>query len=229
MNPPPTDPAYRAEEDPRDRGRPPQGVAAGVAGNESGHKEADHDLLRRMAAGEEGALGALYDRWAPLVHSVVMHILKDAHEAEETVEAAFWQAWRQASRYDVSRGTVSTWLTTIARSRALDRIRARNRIREESWSRFDPRQISALADAPAPGHDPLAGAESAERREIVIAAIQTLPQEQRETIEMAYFGGLSQSEIAARMGQPLGTVKTRARLAFEKLRERLQALQEETR
>lgn len=182
---------------------------------------ADRDLLRRMASRDEAALGELYDRWSTLVHSVVIRIVKDTEEAEETVEATFWQAWRQAARYEDSRGAVSTWLTTIARSRALDRVRARLRVREESLSRFGAEEIDSVADTSSTGHDPHSSAEATERHEIVVAAMATLPAEQRETIELAYFGGLSQSEIAERMGQPLGTVKTRVRLALEKLRERL--------
>lgn len=187
---------------------------------------ADRDLLRRMASGDEAALGELYDRWSTLVHSLVIRIVKDAEEAEETVEATFWQAWRQAARYEESRGAVSTWLTTIARSRALDRVRARLRVREESLSRSGA-EIDSVADTSSTGHDPHSSAEASERRDIVVAAIATLPPEQRETIELAYFGGLSQSEIAERTGQPLGTVKTRARLALDKLRERLSQFSEE--
>lgn len=178
-----------------------------------------------MASGDEAALGELYDRWSTLVHSLVIRIVKDAEEAEETVEATFWQAWRQAARYEESRGAVSTWLTTIARSRALDRVRARTRVLEQSLSRFGE-EIDSVADTSSTGRDPHSSAEASERRDIVVAAIATLPAEQRETIELAYFGGLSQSEIAERTGQPLGTVKTRARLALDKLRERLSQFSE---
>jgi RNA polymerase sigma-70 factor (ECF subfamily) len=179
-----------------------------------------------MAAGDESALGALYDRWVTPVHSLVLRLLADGDEAEDVVEEAFWQAWRQAARYEESRGAVSTWLITIARSRALDRLRARRRRQEEAWSQlgFGDMEGDTL---PAPAADsPLAGAEQAERRALVAKALMALPPEQRETIELAYFGGLSQSEIAERTGQPLGTVKTRVRLAMEKLRESLSMLRE---
>lgn len=180
-----------------------------------------------MADGDETALGALYDRWITLVHSLAVHLLRDAQEAEEVVEETFWQAWRQAARYDASRGAVSTWLTTIARSRALDRLRARRRVREEPWSQLAPDvETERMLPASEGEKDPLARAEAAERRTLVRSALDSLPPEQREVLEMSYFGGLSQSEIAERTGLPLGTVKTRARLALDKLRDRLAVLHE---
>jgi RNA polymerase sigma-70 factor (ECF subfamily) len=189
--------------------------------------ERDLTLIRRMANGEESALGELYDQWVTLVHSLAAHLLRDQDDAEEVVEETFWQAWRQSGRYDASRGAVSTWLTTIARSRSLDRLRARRRVREEPWSRL---AIDGEADRIAPAEagtaDPLTAAEMAERRALVRNALGRLPAEQREVLELAYFGGLSQSEIAERTGLPLGTVKTRARLALEKLRDRLSMLSE---
>ena len=185
----------------------------------------DAGLLRRMAAGDEAALGALYDRWSPLVHSVVLRIVGDRDDAEELVEETFWQAWRQAGRYDAVRGGVSAWLVVIARSRALDRVRLRG------WQRASAAGTEAEADtAPEAIVDvagPLQSAEQDETRRIVRAAMDALPAEQRETLEMAYFRGMSQSEIASATGQPLGTVKTRARLALQKLREALAVLREE--
>jgi RNA polymerase sigma-70 factor (ECF subfamily) len=186
----------------------------------------DGDLLRRMAAADETALGALYDRWSPLVHSLALRLLGDRAEAEEVVEETFWQAWRQAARYEESRGAVSTWLITIARSRALDRLRARRRAREEAMAELPELDLDASGAIEERADDPHRSAEQAERRARVAAALATLPPEQRETIVLAYFGGLSQSEIAERTGLPLGTVKTRTRLAMEKLRDQLAALRE---
>lgn len=185
----------------------------------------DAGLLRRMAAGDEAALGALYDRWSPLVHSVVLRIVGDREDAEELVEETFWQAWRQAGRYDAVRGGAGAWLAVIARSRALDRVRLRG------WQRASAAGTEAEADmapeAMADTAGPLQSAEQDETRRMVRAAMDALPAEQRETLEMAYFRGMSQSEIAAATGQPLGTVKTRARLALQKLREVLSVLREE--
>ena len=177
-----------------------------------------------MAAGDEAALGALYDRWSPLVHSVIMRVVNDADDAEELVEETFWQAWRQAGRYDASRGGISGWLVVIARSRALDRVRLRG------WQRAGAAASMDGDGAPEPVIEeggPLDAAELDETRRIVRAALERLPAEQRETVEMAYFRGMSQTEIAAATGQPLGTVKTRARLALQKLREALSVLREE--
>jgi RNA polymerase sigma-70 factor (ECF subfamily) len=183
--------------------------------------------MLRVARGDEQALGALYDRWSPLVFSLCAHILGDDDEAEEAVEETFWQAWRQASRYEGARGAVSTWLVTIGRSRALDRLRALRRVHEESWSQLADTDRGAIEPAAVPSaDDPQRSAEASERRAKVSAALDALPAEQRETIVLAYFGGLSQSEIAEQTGQPLGTVKTRTRLAMEKLRAQLSLLWE---
>lgn len=200
-----------------------QGNAAPVGGVPEARRTVeseDESLVRRMAAGDDQALGALYDRWHPVVHGVVSRLLRQADDVEDVVEETFWQAWRQASRFDLSRGTVQTWLLTIARSRALDRVRSLRRRREEPLEGDDGQPvIQPMAEG-----DPALDAEASERRRIVVAALSGLPAEQREALELGYFGGLSQSEIAARTGQPLGTVKTRMRLALQKLRSQLQAL-----
>jgi RNA polymerase sigma-70 factor (ECF subfamily) len=187
--------------------------------------DADGALLRRMAAGDESALGALYDRWSPLVHSVVARIVGDADDAAELVEEAFLQAWRQAGRYEGTRGGVSTWLVVIARSRALDRVRLAGHRRAAA---AEPLENAESAGSLLPDtHTPLAAAEIAETRQIVHAAMEKLPPDQRETLELAYFKGMSQSEIAEATGQPLGTVKTRCRLGLQKLREALSVLRED--
>jgi RNA polymerase sigma-70 factor (ECF subfamily) len=181
----------------------------------------DVALIRRMCDADETALGALYDRWVRSLYSLVFHLLKDADEAEDVVEETFWQAWRKASSYEPSRGAVSTWLLTIGRRRALDRLRARGRRREESMT-----QLGALADVASPVPDPSQMTEGSERRSHVQAALRGLPDEQREVLELGYFEGLSQTEIAELTGQPLGTVKTRMRLAMQKLREPLSMFRE---
>jgi RNA polymerase sigma-70 factor (ECF subfamily) len=181
----------------------------------------DVALIRRMCDADETALGALYDRWVRSLYSLVFHLLKDADEAEDVVEETFWQAWRKASSYEPSRGAVSTWLLTIGRRRALDRLRARSRRREESMT-----QLGGLADVASPIPDPLQATEGSERRSLVQAALRELPDEQREVLELGYFQGLSQTEIAEMTGQPLGTVKTRMRLAMQKLREPLSMYRE---
>ena len=193
--------------------------------------EADVALVRRMEAGDEQALSAFYARWYPVVTALVTRILKSAEDVEDVVEETFWQAWRQASRFAASRGSVQTWLLTIARSRALDRLRAARRLREESIDDA-PGAETGSADvgvALASTSDPSLDAEHSERKQLVVAALGELPREQREALELGYFGGLSQAEIAERTEQPLGTVKTRMRLAMLKLKERLAPLREEAR
>ncbi len=176
----------------------------------------DVALIRRMCDLDETALGGLYDRWSRSLYSLVVHLLNDPDEAEDVVEETFWQAWRKASSYEPSRGAVSTWLLTIGRRKALDRIRAKRRHREDPIGRD-----RILADMASPEQDPSQDAEGSELRVHVASALRELPVEQREVLELGYFNGLSQTEIAEVTGQPLGTVKTRMRLGMQKLREPL--------
>ncbi len=184
-----------------------------------------------MQAGDEAALSEFYNRWFPVVSSLISRILKSADDVEDVVEETFWQAWRQANRFAADRGSVQTWVLTIARSRALDRLRATRRLREETIDEGNATDSAAkgVASTLPSASDPSLDAEHAERRQFVVAALSELPREQREALELGYFGGLSQSEIAERTGQPLGTVKTRMRLAMLKLRDRLAPLREDTR
>ena len=174
----------------------------------------DAELVRRMRSKDERALGTFYDRWFPVVHGVVSRMLESPDDVEDVVEEAFWQAWRQAERFEVERGSVQTWLLTIARSRALDRLRSRRRLREEPLV-DSTAEADTSVPTPAAPSDPLADAEHAEQSRIVRAALADLPPEQREALELGYFGGLSQTEIAEHTGQPLGTIKSRMRLALQ--------------
>jgi len=176
----------------------------------------DVALIRRICDSDEAALGALYDRWSRSLYSLVAHLLKDSDEAEDVVEETFWQAWRKAPSYEPSRGAVSTWLLTIGRRKALDRLRARRRQKADTIG-----NDRVIADMASPDHDPSQNAEGSELRVHVAAALKALPAEQREVLELGYFNGLSQTEIANATGQPLGTVKTRMRLGMQKLREPL--------
>ncbi|HEX7336893.1 MAG TPA: sigma-70 family RNA polymerase sigma factor [Gemmatimonadales bacterium] len=176
-----------------------------------------------MADGDEAALAALYDGWAGRVHTLALWILKDPDDAEDVVEETFWQAWRTASRYDGQRASGSTWLMMIARSRALDRLRARRRWAD--WS-GDPANTHEVAEGRSAAEIPDARSEAVERQDAVALAMQGLPPEQREALELAFFAGLSHSEISSRLAQPLGTVKTRIRLAMQKLRQGLDSLRE---
>jgi RNA polymerase sigma-70 factor, ECF subfamily len=172
----------------------------------------DRALIQRVAAGDDGALAELIDRHSPILTSLAGRILGDPADAEEVVLEAFVHAWNRADRYDPARSSVSTWLVLIARSRAIDRLRSR-RVTERTAE-------AARQENPAPHESPRAARNvfNGERRRRVAAALRELPTEQREVIELAYYGGLTQSEIAARTGTPLGTVKTRTLLAMNKLR-----------
>src|SRR5690606_17958005 len=151
----------------------------------------------RMAAHEEPAMAELYDRYSALMLAVVRRILGPAGDTEEVLQESFLQAWIQADRFDPGRSSVPTWLAPIARSRALDRLRSR-RSRErtvENAGAETPPDESAVADS---------NVLHAERRQRVREALVELPPEQRQVLELAFYEGLSQSEIATRTGAPLG-------------------------
>ncbi len=168
-----------------------------------------------MAAGDDGALAELYDRHARLLYSLALRIVREATDAEDVLQEAFSQVWRQASRFDTSRGTVVGWLVTVTRSRALDRLR-RRRARPEAP---DGDQAATEMADPSEGIDlQLVTTEQAERVRVALAA---LSDDQRVPLELAYYEGLSQSEIAATLSVPLGTIKTRMRQALRRLRDSL--------
>jgi len=174
-------------------------------------------LVRRMADGDADALAELYDRFAPILLAVTRRILGAAGDAEEVLQESFLQAWNQAGRYDSGRSSVSTWLVLIARSRSLDRLRSRS---------ARDRAARAAAAEPA-GPDTSSRYDEhvlhGERRERVRLALAELPAEQRQVLELAFYEGLSQTEIATRTSAPLGTVKTRALLGMKKLRQALRS------
>jgi RNA polymerase sigma-70 factor, ECF subfamily len=173
----------------------------------------DIEVLRAIAGGDEQALSALYDRYRLILFGLILRILHSQQEAEDVLQEVFLQVWRRASAFDETRGRTFTWLVTLARSRAIDRLRSlgsRERTAQEA-ARSIPDSISDAAD----------DAVKSEQGEIVRGALRQLPDEQRRTLLLAYFEGLTQSEIAERLGTPLGTVKTRMRAGMMKLRELL--------
>lgn len=184
----------------------------------NGNTELDARLVRGMKAGDEHALVEFYDRWLPVVNSLATRMLKSLSDVQDVVEETFWQAWRQADRFDHEHGSVQTWLLTMARGRALDRLRTTRRSREDS---IEDAPIADTTATVQTATDPSLALEHAERKRLVLAALADLPCEQREALELGYFDGLSQTEIAHRTGLPLGTIKTRMRLAMLRLRERL--------
>ena len=180
------------------------------------HAEADTTIIGRLGVGDMDAAAELYDRHSAQVLGLARRILRNDEEAEEVVQDVFSQAWRSAPRFDPSRGTVIGWLLIMTRTRAIDRLRARR-------SRPDLIAGPYPDSLPAPGmaaSDLLLSDEQAER---VREALLALPQPQRQVIELAYYDGLTQSEIAERLTEPVGTVKTRIRSALAALRQRLRS------
>ena len=184
------------------------------------HEQEWVHLIVRTAQGDQDALATLYDRTSPQVYGFVLKILANREAAEEVTLDVYTQVWRQAHTYDETRGTPGSWLMTLARTRAIDRFRAgaaeRGRINS-----LDTVELMASEDN-TPEQD-LAGQE---RRRYVQQALALLTAEQRQAIALAYFYGLSQSEIADKLQLPLGTVKTRMRLGMMKLRDALAPYEE---
>lgn len=178
----------------------------------------DRSLLQRMAAGDQAALGALYDRFSRPLYSVAFQVINDAAEAEDIVHDVFMTLWQKAGDYSADRGRAFAWALTLTRNRAIDRLRSRRRRRE-------------LIDNAAPadlGYDEtLSSNDSAddlwlnEKKVEVRQAVSALPADQRKALELAYFSGLTQQEIAAKLSEPLGTIKARMRRGLFKLRDLL--------
>ncbi|MGQ0815959.1 MAG: sigma-70 family RNA polymerase sigma factor [Gemmatimonadota bacterium] len=180
--------------------------------------ESDWALIERMSRGDERALAHVYDRFGTLAYSIAYHILNDAGDAEDIVAEVFMQAWTSAASFDPARAKVAGWIAMMTRSRSLDRVRARNR-----RSRVVTALVESSAQPSQSAPSPEVAAEESDLRARVASCLAELVPEQRQALELAYYGGLSHSEIAEALGQPLGTVKTRIRSAMGKLRESLGA------
>jgi RNA polymerase sigma-70 factor (ECF subfamily) len=179
----------------------------------------DEALAARVAAGDVAAFAALYDRYVRRVYAWAAHLL-DPIEAEDVTQEVFLRLWDKASQFDRSRGRFAAWFGAIARHHVIGRARRRGRERRiVAASEIE----ELLAEAPDTAPSVEMRAWSAERDELLASAVRQLPHEQRRVIVMAYFGGLSQSEIAAAIEAPLGTVKKRTRLALAKLRRAMSA------
>jgi len=176
----------------------------------------DVELLKSIAAADEAAeaaLAQLYDRYRAILFGLLMRILNNREEAEDVLQELFLQVWRRAADFDENRGRPFTWLVTMARSRGIDRLRAlasRERV-----------AVAGARDEAEAVSDAASDAFRSEQRGLVTTALAQLPDEQKRPLMLAYFDGLTQSEIAARLGAPLGTVKTRMRTGLMKLRELL--------
>ncbi len=181
--------------------------------------DSDDLLVQRVVAGDIQAFEVLYDRYARPVFSLAYRMLGDGAEAEELLQETFVRVWQQAARYDARRGSFGSWVMSIAHNLAVDALRQRQRRPQRA-------DFVDLVDLPVAAIDErataLEAAEVSEIRDRVRRAMAQLPEPQRQAIELAYFAGLTHSEIAAVLGEPLGTIKTRLRLAMQKLQHLLQ-------
>lgn len=169
-------------------------------------------LIARIAAGDRDAFSRFYDLLAPTAFGLIRRVLRDPEAAAEVLQEVFWQVWREAPQYDPKRGSPEAWLVMRAKTRAIDRLRS---IRRRDRTFVAPVDESVARSSEEPAENP---AVVAEDRSLIQTALAQLPEPQRRVIEMAFFEGLTQSEIAIRLREPLGTVKTRARLGLERLR-----------
>jgi len=176
----------------------------------------DEAVVRAVGAGDQEALRTLNQRYGHAIAALAERILSDKADAEETAADVLWQVWRQAVTFDRTRGSVGAWLMMLARSRAIDRLRARN---ARSAADADPSERKLTSD-------PTLELHSAEKRRMVAVALAKLQESERTVLELAYFSDLSQTAIAEKTGLPLGTVKSRIRSALIKLRESLKGIGE---
>lgn len=181
-------------------------VELGLAGAETNATTSDLALVTAIRAGEESALATLYDRYSSIVYSVALRVLQDTGSAEDVLQDIFMQLWRKPGAFDASRGNMGAWLAVIARNRAIDALRKR---RPEN-------DIEDVIVSVEP--DLASDAERSRAMEKVRGALSSMPAPQRSALEMAYFEGLTHSEIAEKTGEPLGTVKTRIRSGLLSLR-----------
>jgi RNA polymerase sigma-70 factor (ECF subfamily) len=175
------------------------------------------DLLARITKRERAAFEQLYTRYSNILYATAMKFLKEDADAQDVVQDVFIQIWDKAKLYDPAKGKPLTWALTMTRNRSIDRIRAiqrRTRLRDDF-------EKETVADESAGIREALSGVDASERTQILRDAVARLSPEQRKVIDLAFFGGLTQSEIADRLGEPLGTVKARARRGLMKLKEHL--------
>ena len=178
----------------------------------------DEGLLQLLRLGNESALGALYDRYGKMAYSLAYRILGDIHAAEDAVQEAFINIWRRAGSFSASRGTARTWIMAVVHHRSIDIGRRRRGL--------TPRELPLeMAQLPEDPRDTWYEVSNTLDRELLNGCLQRIPKTQREVIQLAYFEGYTQREIAALKGIPLGTVKGRMRIGIQKLRSHLQELE----
>ncbi len=176
--------------------------------------EAEIELVRRIGDGDRASFEQFYDRYAGIIYSTALRVLNDIADAEEVAQEVFFMIWEKAPMYDATRGRPITWAVAMTRNKAIDRIRSvqrRIRLRDEAGAEMDP-------DAFVHERQPFDDVNAQEQGAMVRSAVLQLNAEQREVIEMAFFSGLTQNEIAQRLNEPLGTVKARIRRGMMRLR-----------
>lgn len=178
----------------------------------------DDELMERVCTRDLAAFEHLYDRYGDLVHSVVMRVVGDRYIAEDVTQDVFLRVWRKPEQFDLDRGKFTTWLLSIARNRSIDERRSRGRRLRHEAMPSPAEEEDPLLSVSDETEDPAQASVVADDQRAVRAALATLPPEQRLAIQLAYFGGMTQQEIANQLGQPLGTVKTRIRLGMQKMR-----------
>ncbi|MSU48154.1 MAG: sigma-70 family RNA polymerase sigma factor [Opitutus sp.] len=178
----------------------------------------DGCLMRQVAKGDRTAFARLYDRFSGPLHGAALRILRDPAEAQDVVHDAFVAIWEKAATFEASRGSAFSWTVTLVRNRAIDRVRMRNR-RAELLAESAPGDLGYGEEAAAPTSGEIAALGDDARA--VRAAVATLPPEQKRALELAFFGGFTQEEIARKLSEPLGTVKARIRRGLLKLRDSL--------
>ncbi len=182
----------------------------------------DEELMERLGSRDLAAFEALYDRYGDLVYSVSLRVVGDTYLAEDVTQDVFVRVWRRPEQFDLRRGRFVTWLLSVARNRSIDHRRSQaRRLRHEALPA--PEEEEEVLPSDDSRDDPALASVLSDERAAVRQALEVLPPEQKLAIQLAYFGGLTQQEIANKLGQPLGTVKTRIRLGMQKMRGALQA------
>ena len=192
-------------------GSPGSSVVEAVASDDDG-------LMQQVACGDSDALAVLYERYSRPAYSLALRMLGNSSVAEDILQEAFWRVWRRSATYQAGQGQFAPWFFGIVRNLCIDELR-RQRSRPDPV--YETEENGVLRDLADDSNDVYEATWQGEQRRAILAALQQLPADQRQAVELAYFGGLSQREIAERLNNPLGTIKTRIRLAMQKLQDLL--------
>ncbi|MEO7414571.1 MAG: sigma-70 family RNA polymerase sigma factor [Opitutaceae bacterium] len=184
----------------------------------SERQQEDSRLMVRMASGDKSAFAEIYDRFSRPLYATALRVLNDATEAQDIVHDAFISLWEKAASFDTTRGSPFAWAVTLVRNRAIDRVRMRRR-RSELLADSAPADLGYDEDSPGSGADETAAL--GDQAHVVRAAVATLPLDQKRALELAFFSGLTQQQIAEQLREPLGTIKARIRRGLLKLRDSL--------